>query len=397
MKNIFYKGIIIQAIALFIIFSLITPGQARVIRVGPEKDKKLPSIAAKIAANGDTIEIETGVYLNDVAVWRQHNLTIRGINGRAHLKSTGANAEGKGIWVIKGDNTVVENVEFSGATVPDANGAGIRQEGKNLTVRNCFFHDNENGILTGKNLESNIVIEHTEFARNGFGDGQTHNVYIGRIQNFTLRYCYSHRAYIGHNVKSRAANNYILYNRIMDEDTGASSFAIDLPNGGRSFIIGNLIQQGPNTDNSCIISYGAEGLNHTLNELYIVNNTIVNQRGTGVFIKIIGMAGQIKIMNNIFAGEGTILMGQGEMINNLDFPGIFGRFSFFAGKPKLVDISNYDYHLTKGSPAIDAGIDPGVIGDFNLKSSWQYVHPTEKEKRIISGEIDIGAYEYSEK
>jgi hypothetical protein len=64
---------------------------------------------------------------------------------------------GKGIWVISGNDTVVENIEFSGAAVPDANGAGIRFEGVNLTVRNCYFHHNQNGILTRVPIPPSVV------------------------------------------------------------------------------------------------------------------------------------------------------------------------------------------------------------------------------------------------
>jgi hypothetical protein len=124
--------------------------------------------------------------------------------------------------------------------------------------------------LEGGHPTSDILIEHSEFARNGFGDGYTHNIYIGRSRSFTLRYSYSHHAYVGHTVKSRANANYILYNRIMDEVSGTSSYTIDLPDGGVSYVIGNLLQQGPNTENSTILSYGAEGLRHASNELYVV-------------------------------------------------------------------------------------------------------------------------------
>jgi len=32
----------------------------------------------------------------------------------------------------------------------------------------------------------------------------------------------------------------VLYNRIMDEADGNSSYAVDIPNGGRAYLIGNL-------------------------------------------------------------------------------------------------------------------------------------------------------------
>ncbi len=395
MQQVFSRIIHRSMFQISLLFIFYISGNARIIHISPDKVQKIPSIAAMIANDGDTVNIEAGVYLNDVAVWRQNNLTIRGINGKAHMKAPDAYAEGKAIWVVKGNNTVIENIEFSEASVPDENGAGIRQEGTNLTIRNCFFHDNENGILTGKNLNSEIIIENTEFARNGYGDGQSHNIYIGQIKSFTLRFCYSHHAYIGHNVKSRAANNFILYNRIMDENDGESSFAIDLPNGGKSFIIGNLIQQGPDTDNNHLISYGAEGLNNPQNALYIINNTFVNQRGAGVFIRVADGTEEAKIMNNIFAGPGTVLNGPGQLVTNLDFPDILRRLSFLGANPRLVDLPNFDYRLTKDSPAVNAGTDPGVVDGFNLVPEWQYVHPMNKQKRTISGTIDVGAYEFS--
>src|SRR5262245_37443425 len=150
----------------------------KVLKVGKDKPLKLPSQAAAVVKDGDVVEIDAGVYERDVASWRAHNLILRGVGGRAHLKSGGAAAEAKGIWVVFGNNTTVENIEFSGCAVRDLNGAGIRQHGDGLTVRNCFFHDNEMGILGGGGAASVVLIENSEFARNGAGDGQSHNIYI---------------------------------------------------------------------------------------------------------------------------------------------------------------------------------------------------------------------------
>lgn len=212
-----------------------TVGAGYVLKVGPQEKLSSPSLAAKFAKDGNIIEIDaSGHYDGDVVVWEQNNLTIRGVNGRPHIRANGASAEGKAVWVVKGNNTTVENIEVSGAHVSDGNGAAIRQEGAGLTLRYCYFHHNENGILTGANEKSDIVIEHSEFSDNGEGSGQTHNIYIGDVRSFTLKYSYSHHARVGHNVKSRAQRNYILYNRLMDGADGNSSYIIDLPNGGLS-------------------------------------------------------------------------------------------------------------------------------------------------------------------
>src|SRR5918997_1313255 len=53
---------------------------------------------------------------------------------------------GKGI-LIANNSLTVERLEFAGAKVADRNGAGIRYQAGDLTVRKCHFRDNENGIL----------------------------------------------------------------------------------------------------------------------------------------------------------------------------------------------------------------------------------------------------------
>jgi len=358
--------------------------QPPVLHVGPARELKRPSAAAQIARDGDIIEIDAGIYEGDAAVWRQHRLTIRGFGGRAHLRADGAHAEGKAIWVVKGNDTTIEGVEFSGAKVPDHNGAGIRLEGAGLTLRDCYFHDNENGILTGANPASDIVVEYSEFAHNGIGDGYTHNLYIGHVRSFTLRFSYVHHALVGHNVKSRALTNYITYNRIMDEKDGTSSYAIDLPNGGLSFVIGNVIQQGPATENPAIISYGAEGLQHPVNELYFVNNTVVNDLPTGGrFLFIKAGTGAARIVNNVFSGRGEVLSGPGELRNNVNVP-----------KPGFVDRAGFDYRLKDGAAAIGRGIDPGSAHGFELRPTAEYAHKAQKRARNNSGKLDAGALEY---
>jgi cephalosporin-C deacetylase-like acetyl esterase len=357
------------------------PDSPQVMRVGPDRKYKKPSEAARVVGDGAIVEIDAGIYEGDVCVWGQNDLTIRGVGGYAHLKANGASAQNKAIWVVKGRNATIEHIEFSGASVPDRNGAGIRIEGPGLTIRYCYFHDNEDGIL-GDSGESDILIEFTEFARNGHGDGYSHNMYIGHARSLTVRHCYSHHARTGHNLKSRAHENHILYNRIMDEADGTSSYAIDLPNGGRSFIIGNVIQQGPNTDNSTIVSYGAEGLSNPNSELYMVNNTIVNDRPTGTFVHIREGA-TAKLINNLFAGRGAPIKGQAEQTTNLA-----------TDTPGFVDRAKFDYRLTSESPAIDGGSKPGSVDTFNLRPLFQYVHPVSRRNRPSSGQIDIGAFEY---
>ena len=160
----------------------------RTLQVGPGKTYTTPSAAAAAAQSGDRILIAPGDYRGDVATWSASNSTICGNGGRARLFADGKDAQGKGIWVIAVPNTAtttIINVEFHDAKVPDQNGAGIRHEGGNLVLRNTGFFDNENGILGGGGPVT-VTIERSEFARNGYGDGYSHNIYIGNVDRLRV-------------------------------------------------------------------------------------------------------------------------------------------------------------------------------------------------------------------
>lgn len=358
------------------------PTLARKLLVGPGKTYAMPMAAASLAANGDTVEIDPGDYEGEVATWKADNLVLRGSAKFARLKAPASISNGKAIWVIQGKNTVVENIEFQGAAVPDQNGAGIRQEGDGLIVRHCRFHDNENGILGGGGPASEVVIEYSEFASNGHGDGYSHNLYISNIASFTFRFCNSHHAKVGHDVKSRAQRNFILYNRIWDGPDGTASMEIDLPNGGTSYVIGNIIQQGPASQNSNILNYGAEGLTNAGKDLHVVNNTMVNDRtGGGTFVNV-RAGGTAKVWNNLFSGPGTAVTGTADTSGN-----------WTGTDPGFVSRLASDYRLSAISPVIDKGKEPGLAGGFSLAPVFQYVPDAQAMARPVQGALDIGAYE----
>lgn len=355
----------------------------RVVRVGPGRQFTHPSQVTGVVS-GDVVEIDAGVYNGPATTWTTSNLTLRGVGGRAHLVAPAIISNLKAIWVTQGANMAVENIEFSGAVVPsEGNGAGIRAEGQDLAICGSYFHDNQDGILGGG---GRLLIEYSEFARNGHCDpgfSCSHNMYIDTGTRFTLRYSYSHHARVGHLVKSRAQENYILYNRLMDEASGNSSYVIDLPNGGLSYVIGNLLQKGPNTSNSATtLIYGDDSL-HPNSALYVVNNTFVKDLGSGVFMQILrGATATLK--NNLFVGGGAVSSGGTvTQVTNQS-----------TNTPNLVDRAAFDYRPTVATPGIDGGTAPGLGGAFDLTPVFQYVHPTNRDPRPTRNGIDIGAYEY---
>ena len=368
---------------------------AATLSVGPGMTYSTPCRAFAAAASGDTIQIAAATYTGDVCGIYAHNLIIRGVNGRPRIDAGGRNAMGKGTWVVVGNNITIDNVEMFGAKVPDLNGAAIRLEGTHFTMRNSFLHDNQNGILTGANLNSDILIEGSEFGHNGYGTGQTHNLYIGTVRSLTFRYNSSHDAHVGHNLKSRARTNKILYNRFSSLRAGETgytlsgrpSYEIDLPNAGTSYVIGNVIQQPAASNNAAMLSYGVEGASNPGHDLYVVNNTFINDdtvRGTFLLIGS-GVTKPVLLQNNILGGTGSV-SNSSNVVQKTNYRNI---------APGFVNRNAYDLRpLAPNALIINAGTAPGVSPTgVPLTPLASYKHVAKGMTRPVSGALDIGAYE----
>ncbi len=245
-----------------------------VLRVGAGKEFSTIAAAVAAAQNGDTIQVDAGTYVNDFASISK-NVTLEGVGGMVNMVSTGPIPNGKGIFVTNGDITI-NNFSFSGARVSDGNGAGIRFESGNLVLNNDAFFDNENGLLSANPGSGSLTINNSEFADNGAGDGFTHNLYVGLIGTLTIDNSYFHDANVGHEIKSRALNTTIKNSRVYDGPSGTASYSIDLPNGGNAVIANNVIEQGPLSPNSIIITFGEDGGIYNSSALTVSNNTILN-------------------------------------------------------------------------------------------------------------------------
>jgi hypothetical protein len=371
--------------AVILALPVATPVFSATLSAGPGKAFSTPCGALTVAGDGDTVEIDGASYDGDVCVIRASNLTIRGVNGRPKINASGQNAVGKGTWVLYGANTTIDNVEMSGAAVPDENGAALRLDAPNLTLRNSYIHHNENGILTDNNPLSNVVIENTEFSDNGRGTGYTHNVYIGNINSLIFRGSYSHDANVGHDLKSRARTNTIVYSRF-SASYNQPSYEIDLPNAGTSYIIGNVIQQPAANQAATMVGYGWEGASNPGRDLYVVNNTFLNEDSVrGTFVAVSDSVGTPVLMqNNIFSGTGSA-SNQASAID---------RNNYRTMSPAVINLAGYDLHPSGGSAMINAGAAPGASGSgMSLTPIAQYTFPVGTESRPSDSAIDIGAYE----
>lgn len=410
-----------------------------VIAVGPARTFTAVAQAAAVVATNDCVYIDAGTYENAKALTRwpssAQNVTIRSVGGPAEMIITNGNVStgmggdaGKGIWVVNGNGLSIEGINFSCATsrtdnrncsgvlVGDQNDAAIRLQATNLSVRNCVFRDNDNHILGGPlgvaTPTGSVTLTSNRFLRGGFGTGQTHGVYLSKYVGTLVAQANEFEGTIvGHHLKSRALVNYIQYNSIMDKGFGgegtsmmpyctdpgtcAASVEIELPCGGISYVIGNILQKNAFADSSEIVKYAAElgatncWATDNPQELYVVNNTMSFERGSsGFFVRVLGNNPIVWMKNNILWGTATTLSTP---------PGTILLYqSNSTADPHLASQSTYDYHLTSLSAAhIDQGIDPGTDSHgYDLTPDAQYVYERGMELRTSVGAIDVGAFEY---
>lgn len=344
--------------------------EAEILRVGPYEKFTRIADAAKRAKDGDTVEILPGEYRADVAVWGQKQLTIRGIGERPVLIADGASAEGKAIWVIRNGDFRIHNVEFRGARVQDGNGAGVRLERGRLHVSGSVFVDNQNGILTGNESDTELRIENTLFAEAPRNVDLPHLLYAGRIARLEVSGCRFHRGYEGHLIKSRARYNDIRYNLIHDGPGGEASYEIDLPNGGTAFVVGNVIGQSAHTQNPVVVAYGAEGHIWPASGLYLSHNTLLSERMAGAwFLRVwndnLPAGTEIKAVNNLTVGLGVFtLAAPGEFSGNVPAIGAL------LGGPDILDFT-----LAPDSILRRLGTEPGQARGYSLAPAAEFALP----------------------
>ncbi len=185
-----------------------------ILQVGSGKPYATLRAAQLAAQDGAVIEIDAGNYRDDVIVWRQNNVTIRGVGGRAHIRgnrripfeSGNDRNNGMGLIVVRGSDISVENIEFSNAMVDDMNGAGIRNQGHNLSICNWLLPRQRERLPRWRVRHAADRVLGIRTQR--FGDrGRTHNLYVddGERRPSLFRYNYTRHASIGHPLKTRAA------------------------------------------------------------------------------------------------------------------------------------------------------------------------------------------------
>ena len=165
------------SVGLLVVAS-IGPVRATTLHVGPGQTLRLPSEAASIAHDGDTIAVDVGEYF-DCAVVSANNLIISGSGPGTVL--TDRACEGKASLVTRGNEITVRDLTLTRIRTADGNGAGIRAEGRDLTIERTQFINDQIGILAADADRASLIVRDCKFADNGTSATAAADILAGHI------------------------------------------------------------------------------------------------------------------------------------------------------------------------------------------------------------------------
>jgi len=405
----------------------VSPALSAVYQIGSGKqyEKISALLLAETLGPGDIVEIYQGTYNEANELKPKTNGTkdapiiVRGIGSqRPVIDGTGIALSGTpdSLFMIKGSNIVIENLEFRNGGVNDG-GSGIRIFGRNVTVRNCKIAHCALGISSSSGA-SNTIVEYTEitdcinYNPNHWG----HSVYMNSDSIF--RYCHIHDSGKGHNFKTRGHYTELLYNYICD----ANSAEVDIVDSGESarpdsnaVLIGNIIRKrdakpksGYGGNPTQFIVFGQDTGGKRKGTIYIINNTIIGGEPENRVIWLNSPETKAVFYNNIIYGTDNIAYDEFTAANmtgsNNWFPETASIPSGFTGTllgkdPGFVDISGKDFHLSKLSKCINAGSASPSYTNGRGNTVWglpafEYIRDLKSIPRPAASLPDLGAYEY---
>ncbi len=252
------------------------------------------------------------------------------INGPLVIDGSGS-LDGSACLTIQASDVLVDNLEIHSCPGEPVVFSLANSTGNQ--VSNCYIHDNSDALVV-------------------HGDGTT--VFFNYV-SFSA----------GRGIEVFATNASILANEIVGSPNSnlfIHSEADDV------FILANLSIGG----DSGIAIEGGTGAQ-------IWHNTVVDSVSAAIDL---GNATSVDVRNNIFFGAGTFgLLADQNQLTGLDYNLYFDNASGNCSSctpgtsavfedPLFVDPSTWDYSLSTGSPAIDAGVDLGE--DRNLDQDGLY-------------------------
>jgi hypothetical protein len=283
---------------------------AATLEVGPGRVYPTLEEAARAAQDGDHVLIAAGEYL-ECAFWTANNLVIEGTGKPEDTVVSDLACGGKALFVVTGNDITVRNMTFSRVRVGDGNGAGIRADGRNLTIENVVFFNNQTGLLASSRPDSAVIIRDSAFIRNGgCARSCTNGLSVGDVAALRIERSRFEGTKSGHQIAGRARVTEITGCDIADGATGNSSHLIDLGNAEQVVLRGNHLQKGVKSENHraaiWIVAGGRGG-----GEIIVQDNTFQSD-GPWRSVFVVNRTGMAaRLSGNEVSGRVQLLVGFG--------------------------------------------------------------------------------------
>ncbi|MFK8013515.1 MAG: hypothetical protein AB8B80_15865 [Marinicellaceae bacterium] len=376
------------------------------------------------------------------------------IDGNGATTADGLNFwnESRGVIKIGGSNIpadglpqhiIIENLEVISGRPPfgftndngnfeqySNNAASIYVEkAANLIIRNNTIRDSGNGIFIGANggLTQDIIIEKNHIYDNGIENRIfEHNTYTAGIN---IIYQYNRfgplrKGALGNNLKDRSAGLVVRYNWIESGnrqldlvDAEDSSVLVNHPNYSKTYVYGNILIEPGGAGNSQIIHYGGDSGtldDYRKGDLYLVNNTIISTRsGNTTLLRLSTNDETAHVFNNIIyntANGSNMALIDGNGSLNLNNNWLKSNYqechcspdgsindnggNMTGNSPVFSNFKSQDFRLLNNSEALDLSTPITQQNLPNHSITKQYKTHQLSQNRPISGNLDMGAFEY---
>ena len=376
------------------------------------------------------------------------------IDGNGAVTATGLNFwnESRGVIKIGGSNTppdglpsyiTIDNLEIRSGRPPYTftnDGGSIETYAENaaaiyvekathLIIRNCTLHNSGNGLFIGANngQTEDILIERNYIYDNGIdGSIYQHNTYTAAID---ITYQYNRLGALrsgagGNNLKDRSAGLVVRYNWIEDGnrqldlvDAEDSQVLVNHPSYRTTFVYGNILIEPDSSGNSQVLHYGGDSgttSDYRKGELFFFNNTVISTRpGNTTLMRLSTQDETAHVLNNVIyttASGNKFAMINGAGTFNMQHNWLktgwvachctpTGSINDLGGNltgsnPGFLNLGNKDFQPDSASRLINQStpIPDSLLILHNVL--YQYTKHTNYSNRPLSGNLDIGAYEY---
>jgi hypothetical protein len=285
-----------------------------------------------------SIQITPGVYTNDYAnVSRPMTLEAIGGSG-VTMQSTKELPNQKGI-ILTTASLFIKGLTITGAFISDAfggNGAGIRDQigtggsPKNGTLRieDSIISNNQMGVLTGGSSgQEHVIVKNSKFMNNGNkpkNTGQEHALYVnngGTVDISDSVFCGQVGQGMDIKVRSLITNitNVQTYEGIAGggcSNPGNASRGIETPDGGITTLTNVDLFQGPDSANSAMFDFGAEGLKYADNALTMTDVNFTNTKSSAIGIQWFGGSNPCTLNNVVFTNVNTPISSNNPCVIN---------------------------------------------------------------------------------